>query len=765
MELFNTAAELVTEKRDDYLRRTCGPDHELLQEVRSLLAWDAPTSATTHATNPMELDPHGAVPLPERIGPYEIRGLLGAGGMAVVYRAHQSHPDRLVALKVLRPHLAESVSNLRFRREINLLARLHHPGIAQIYDAGTATCGGTIVQYFAMELIEGPPLTSYADARSLDRNRRLQLLIQVCDAVEYAHRHGIIHRDLKPANILVHQSDEASRPSVLDFGIARLLESGDTGAAFVTAEHHVLGTLAYMSPEQLDPRRIIDARCDEYALGVIGYQLLCGRTPFELEGLSARAAVPPIQRDPMPSLARVDASCPRDLSIIFDKTLSTDPDARYPSVAAFADDLRAFLANRPIRARAPSRMYLFRKFTQRNPVAVPLAGLALMAMLAGTAGTIWGLVAARRANTALQHELIATANSARFLVRDVVTGLDVVAGTAEVRRTLLERLLAQIEALRRRAPDDPELAEDYATVLTHVAGVQGNANDNEKELALCREALAVRRWLVDLDPVDRPRRARLSLALVRVGDAYRVKGDDRAALAIYQQALEIDRALVMEDPASRWYLDNLAWSYDRIGYLAMKAGNLAEAESCFADRLAINQELLQLAPQHAATRHGIAAIHGLLAEIAIKRGDQKSVAEHRQEAWTSAKELVEEYPLHPVYIETWHLASRDMGETLELSGRLAEAVHYLDDSLQAAAQLHELDPGSVHPTRLYLDSMFRRAKLAMKLRDLECADHYLRAAGALVSTVSAKFPDIEGLDYAQQVANLVADLDALRRIN
>ena len=220
-----------------------------------------------------------AAALPATIGRYRIVRLIGEGGMGAVYEAEQDQPRRTVALKVIKPGLASPELLRRFAQEAQVLGRLQHPGIAQIYEAGTADTGFGSQPYFAMEFIRGAALRDYADSRHLGLRERLELMVRICEAVQHAHQRGVIHRDLKPGNIIV---DEAGQPKVLDFGVARVTDS-DTQATLQTDVGQLVGTLNYMSPEQVlaDPLDI-DTRSDVYALGVILYELLSGRLPYQI---------------------------------------------------------------------------------------------------------------------------------------------------------------------------------------------------------------------------------------------------------------------------------------------------------------------------------------------------------------------------------------------------------------------------------------------------------------------------------------------------
>jgi serine/threonine protein kinase len=271
----NLALESEEEKRSAFLAEACQGDEELEREVRSLLAqqsgadgstvrpvWERLGMAAGHTAGYAVSETGGW--MPRSIGPYRILRLIGEGGMGVVYEAEQERPRRTVALKVILPGLSTPETARRFKRESQALGRLQHPGIAQIYEAGTADTSFGQQPYFAMEFIRGVPLRDYVESHHLSARQRLEMVAQICDAVEHAHQRGLIHRDLKPGNILV---DEAGRPKILDFGVARLTDR-DAQMTRQTDLGQLIGTLAYMSPEQVlaDPLEL-DTRSDVYALG------------------------------------------------------------------------------------------------------------------------------------------------------------------------------------------------------------------------------------------------------------------------------------------------------------------------------------------------------------------------------------------------------------------------------------------------------------------------------------------------------------------
>ena len=282
--IYHAALERAPAERSRWLQLACGDDASLREEVESLLACANATLSNPAARPEMaKLWEHIAgnpdapltPALPPTIGRYRILRLLGEGGMGIVYEAEQEQPRRTVALKVIKSGLGDPKLVRRFEQEALALGQLQHPGIAQIYEAGTADNGSGSQPYFAMELIRGRPLVEYANAEGLNSRQRLELTARICEAVHHAHQRGIIHRDLKPGNILV---DETGQPKILDFGVARATDS-DAHLIHQTDLGQLVGTLAYMSPEQVlaDPMDL-DTRTDVYALGVMLYELLAAQT-------------------------------------------------------------------------------------------------------------------------------------------------------------------------------------------------------------------------------------------------------------------------------------------------------------------------------------------------------------------------------------------------------------------------------------------------------------------------------------------------------
>jgi len=486
--LFHAARELEGERQADFLKEACGADESLRRQVESLLgyqtdaqefielpAMDLAARALAKDGNPAERMQGACAPawLPARIGSYRVIRLLGEGGMGVVYEAEQEQPRRVVALKVIKPGLTSPQLMRRFEQESQALARLQHPGIAQIYEAGTADTGFGQQPYFAMELVRGQPLRTYAGKHHLDTGQRLQLMVKICEAVQHAHQRGLIHRDLKPANILV---DETGQPKILDFGVARVTD-GEVPGTRQTDLGQLVGTLAYMSPEQAlgDPLEL-DTRSDVYALGVILYELLAGRLPYELSRRPHEAARTIQEEDPTPlsSISRVYRG---DIETIVAKALEKDKARRYASASALAADIQRYWNDEPITARPPSASYQLRKFARRHRSLVAGVAAVFVVLLAGIVASTWEAAnATRQRDRATAAEQRATKERDRAVTAEGIATAQEVrardeAATANAVKDFLQNdLLAQAGASAQAGPDNrPDRDLKVRTALDRAA--------------------------------------------------------------------------------------------------------------------------------------------------------------------------------------------------------------------------------------------------------------------------------------------------------
>jgi tetratricopeptide (TPR) repeat protein/tRNA A-37 threonylcarbamoyl transferase component Bud32 len=477
--LFDAARERPRGERIDFVMREAGDDAELAAEVAALLEEE---SAVGDFLEP------GVAP-GSRLGSFTILSELGRGGMGIVYLAEQASPKRRVALKLLHAPHASPRERRRFEAESQILARLQHPGIAQVYESGTSATAAGLRPWFAMELVEGAPLTEHARRGQLATRERIALVVAVCDAVQHAHQKGVIHRDLKPSNILV---DAAGRPRVLDFGVARTTDAGERLTTLDTDARALVGTLPYMSPEQVaGDARDLDTRCDVYALGVILYELLGGRLPHDVTRLALPEAVRRIAQDEPRRLAALDKRFRGDLDTIVAKALEKDRDRRYASARELARDLESYLAERPISAQPPSTVYELRKFARRNRALVAGGAAAVVALALGLAGTLWQAVEASEGRRVAEREATRARQTLAFVKQmlasvdpDVARGRD-----TTILRAMLDDAARRVESELAGEPEvEAELRELIASLYTSLGAYDAAESHARRGLELARAA-------------------------------------------------------------------------------------------------------------------------------------------------------------------------------------------------------------------------------------------------------------------------------------
>jgi len=419
--IFHDALERAPEERAAFIESACGDDPELRELVSRLLAGHERGLHHEGFLEPVLSvggEPAQTAELPEaaprQVGQYHLKRVIGAGGMGTVYEAVQEHPRRTVAVKVMKRGIASASALRRFEYESQVLARLHHPGIAQIHEAGVHDDGTGGVPYFAMEYIpSAQSLTDYADDRDLDTRQKLELFKDVCSAVHHGHQKGIIHRDLKPENILV---DADGQVKVIDFGVARATDSDLAVTTQQTEIGQLIGSVQYMSPEQVeaDPHDL-DIRSDVYTLGVVLYELLAGRTPYDATHVSLLEATRVIREAQPKRMSAFNHALRGDLETIVAHAMEKDRNRRYESANELRSDLDRYLKNEPIIARPPSLTYQLRVFARRNRVIVGAAAAFFLVLTAATIISTGFAVSATRAARAEAEAAQRSENVAEFL--------------------------------------------------------------------------------------------------------------------------------------------------------------------------------------------------------------------------------------------------------------------------------------------------------------------------------------------------------------
>jgi serine/threonine-protein kinase len=562
-QLFHEAVELPPDARASFLAKACEEDRDLCREVESLLACsDATLSVLAEPVQATVGEVIGTYGEGRHIGPYRLIRLLGRGGMGVVFLAERADGQftQQVAIKLINAVVGtNSDMLLRFRAERQILARLAHPNIARLLDGGVTADGQS---YLVIEYVDGDTLSEYCRRVQPSLNARLKLFLEICDGLEYAHRYLVIHRDLKPANILVTAN---GTPKLLDFGVARLLDPsilGLTGAHTRPSER--LLTPGYASPEQIRGEAITTAT-DVFGLGILLYELLAGRRPFEVENPDpmalARAAC---EQDPQQP-SSIAKAIPRDLDYIALMALRKEPERRYATAAQLSGDIRAFLNGLPVTARAGTFQYRSTKFVRRHKTAVAAAVIFVLT-LAGFGGAMAML--ARRADlarTAAQRE-------ADFLSNVFLASTpEEAAGRTVTARELLDRGAARID---RDLAGSPEMR---AEMLQKIGMAYRRLGLQDKALDFAQRALDLKKQLYG------PRNIETATALDELGEVYRDGGDFTRAEPLLAQALSIrETQLKADNPL-------IAESLANLGECLYLEDKVAEAEGMLRKSIALHR--------------------------------------------------------------------------------------------------------------------------------------------------------------------------------
>lgn len=627
-EILQQTLLLEPARRTAFLVETCAGDEALRTSVETL----------------MQAQSDAATDLDRRIGPYRLVRELGSGGMGAVYLAERVEKgfQQRVAIKLIRRGMEFDEVIQRFRYERQILASLEHPNIARLLDGGATEEG---VPYFVLEYIEGVPIDEYCRENNLSVSARIELFQHVCAAVHYAHQNLVIHRDLKPANILVTKEGV---PKLLDFGIAKILQPEQFAMTIArTATWARPMTPAYASPEQVRGLTLTTAS-DVYSLGVVLYELLTGRRPYEIRGTSVRdieqivceveperpstliskmsaggdalqtrvreaatnpvSSPGPISREtkaPADDLDALRKLLAGDLDNIVLMALRKEPLRRYPSAEQLSEDLRRHLAGLPVLARPNTFRYIAEKFVRRNKAAVAAAALVLLTLIGGVIATNLQARVARAERARAEkrfNDVRQLANSFLFEFHDSIEKLP---GSTPARALVVKRALEYLNNLSQEAGTDAALQDELATAYEKVGDIQGNpyrANlgDTPGAIENYRKALAIRERLSDGTPQGK---LKLADTYERLGESVEITGDRTGALAAHRKALALRESLPGEDARGA-----TARSLGYVGVSLVANGKFDEAMDFYRKATAMNQERLREKPDDADAQRRLAVM-------------------------------------------------------------------------------------------------------------------------------------------------------------
>jgi non-specific serine/threonine protein kinase/serine/threonine-protein kinase len=696
-DLFHATLERPPAEREAFLTDACAGDQELRKDVERLLRADEEASAfVDSAAAGVERLAATVLPDGRQVGAYRIVRELGRGGMGSVYLGERADAqfDMRVAIKLIKRGMDTDAVLERFRHERQILAALEHPNIARLLDGGTTDEG---LPYFVMEYVDGQPIDEYSRAHHLTLEQRLDLFRQVCAAVSYAHQNLVVHRDIKPSNILVTADGV---PKLLDFGIAKLLESGDDALTLATEAGRQVMTPQYASPEQLRGERVTTIS-DVYGLGVLLYELLAGARPYDVVGKSQEEITQivtgsdVVRPSVMASRGSDDVLARRlrgDLDTIVLTAMRTNPAERYASVALLADDVRRYVEGLPVVARGDSWTYRTARFIRRRKLGVAAAAAILISLGGGVIATSWQARVARAERVRAERRFADVRRLSTSFLFEFHDAIATLPGSTKARLLLVSKALEYLDSLAAEASGDRELQQELAAAYDKVGDVQGN-----------------------------PGAANL--------------GDIEGAIKSYEKAEAIRKTLASESPDALQARVDMAVSTMRIGYAYFARGGVQQAVERFREALRTREDAYVAGvPSKVEARAALAETTARLCTTLIAVGDVPGAIENCRRNLDLTEELLKERPDNQTILVMHAVNATGLGNALRLNRQPDEAATSLNDAIRQHKALLARNP---------LDAEVRR-RLAVSYTYL--ANVYL----------DQKHPDQAAVVYEQAITELDA---------
>jgi eukaryotic-like serine/threonine-protein kinase len=792
-QIYHSALEQEESQRAAFLERMCAGNPELRLEVESLLTYVKQTGklmdkgALAVVAGALAADGRAGQDSPAQdrmlgrtISQYRITGKVGSGGMGDVYRAVRADDayERHVALKLISAGRQSAFFIKRFKTERQILASLDHPNVGRLFDGGTTEDG---IPYLVMEYIEGQPISVYCDERRLSIADRLKLFVQVCSAVQYAHQHLIIHRDIKPDNVLVTSGGVAK---LMDFGIAKILApDAESGQGEVTVTGMRAFTPAYASPEQIKGETISTAS-DVYSLGVVLYEILTGRSPYRPSSHAqhevARAICEVEPEKPSTTFASSAAAADRtstesfsacrnstpeklrrtlvgDLDQILLKALRKEPQHRYASAQALADDLQAYALGLPVSARRGTFSYRTAKFIRRNKVSLTVTAVIVLITLAGVLAIVREARIARMEQARAEQRFEALRKLTNSMLFEFHDSIEKLPGSTAVRELIVRRSLEYLEQIAADANNDPATLRDLAAAYERIARVRalegsphlGGTGSFQQARELYEKALTIREKLVAANPNDVDLQMSLFVTMSNTASIYYQLGDLDHALALQQRRLEMEQKLqITHDSENLRY--RIGASYIGIGDLEERLGEYDSAANHLQQALTLNQSLLKKNPTNLRYFEQVWRCHAYLAVVLRAENKYAEAAAESRTGLSVSEELTSRDPNNSSY-QRWLINDNSgLCEDLAYSGSFSEVRGLCQKAIEINEAMVKSDPKNVQ-ARADLANLNMTMGIALYvMHSLPDALRLERRADAMYCDVELQDPDDEGnrVDHA-----------------